>query len=102
MRVILKGKFGGNEFHICVRVCGVEGRGKKSFRSVLLRLRERRPRGIEHEVKVGCLLQDRTKFGLAGLFRPTEHPKPVYEMFFIVSPRRPILMLLRHHYRAKT
>ena len=45
--------------------------------------------------KVGFLLQDRAKFGTAGLFRLTEHAKAVYEPFFILSPRRPILTLLR-------
>ena len=45
--------------------------------------------------KVGFLLQDRTKFGTAGLFRLTEHAKAVYELFFILSPRRPFFTLLR-------
>ena len=45
--------------------------------------------------KVGFLLQDRTKFGTAGLFRQTEHAKAVYELYFILSPRRPNLTLLR-------
>ena len=47
--------------------------------------------------KVGFLLQDRTKFGTTGLFRETEHAKAVipYELYFILSPRRPILTLLR-------
>ena len=45
--------------------------------------------------KVGFLLQDRTKFGTAGLFRQTEHAEAVYEPYFILSPQRPILKLLR-------
>ena len=45
--------------------------------------------------KVGFLLQDRTKFGTAGLFWPTEHAKAVYKLFLILSPRRPTLTLLR-------
>ena len=45
--------------------------------------------------KVGFLLQDRTIFGTAGLFRLIEHAKAVYEQFFILSPRRPILTLPR-------
>ena len=45
--------------------------------------------------KIGFLLQDRTKFGTAGLFQQTEHAKAVYELLFTLSPRRPILTLLR-------
>ena len=45
--------------------------------------------------KVGFLLQDRTKFGTASHFRRTLHAKAEYELFFILSPRRPILTLLR-------
>ena len=45
--------------------------------------------------KVGLLLQDRTKFGTAGLFQKTEHAKAVYKLFFIPSPWRPNLTLLR-------
>ena len=37
--------------------------------------------------KVGFLLQDRTKFGTAGLFRLIEHAKAVYEQSFILSPK---------------
>ena len=48
--------------------------------------------------KVGFLLQDRTKFGMAGLFRLTEHAKAVYELFFILSPWRPMLTRLRQSY----
>ena len=45
--------------------------------------------------EVGFLLQDCTKFGTAGLFQLTEHAKAVYELFFILSPWRPFLTLLR-------
>ena len=45
--------------------------------------------------KVGFLLQDRTKFGTAGLFQLTEQAKAAYELFFILSPQRPFLTLLR-------
>ena len=38
-----------NEFHVCVRVYGVGGRGK----SLSGRLRERRPGEIEHEITRG-------------------------------------------------
>ena len=47
------------------------------------------------ECKVCFLLQDGTKFGTVGLFRLTEHAKAVYKLFFILSPWRPILTLLR-------
>ena len=45
--------------------------------------------------KVGFLLQDRTKFGTDSLFRQTEPAKAVRELYFILSPRRPILTHLR-------
>ena len=45
--------------------------------------------------KVGFLQEGRTNFGTAGLLRQTKHAQAVYELFFILSPRRPILTLLR-------
>ena len=52
-------------------------------------------RGRFFACKEGFLPQNCTKFGTVGLFRQTEHAKAVYELFFILSPRRPILTLLR-------
>ena len=45
--------------------------------------------------KVGFLLQDRTKFGTAGLFRQTLHAKAVIRTVLYTLTTRPILTLLR-------
>ena len=74
-----KGISGENEFHICVRVCGVEGRGK-SLSGLFLFVCEKDDRGESSTKSLGGMARPKDEMGsqLVSSESDTFHPILVY------------------------